>query len=215
MFARSARIARSWILIGWGLLGALAHGQTIYRIVGPDGKLTFSDKPPATETSKATTASPGARTGGGATNLPFELRQVVGRYPVTLYSAPDCAPCATGRSLLQRRGIPFAEKTVTTADDAAALQRLMGDTSLPILTVGAQRLKGLSDAEWNQTLDAAGYPATSALPASYRHPAASPLVAVQAAPSAPDERPAAPTKTPDYVPPPVGPTPTNPAGITF
>ena len=30
--------------------GTAAQAQTVYRIVGADGKVTFSDKPPATPT---------------------------------------------------------------------------------------------------------------------------------------------------------------------
>ena len=81
--------------------------------------------------------------------------------------------------MLSSRGVPFTERTVNTAQDADALQRLSGDNTLPFLTIGAQQLKGYSDTEWNQFLDAAGYPRTSQLPASYRNPPAAPLVAVQ------------------------------------
>ncbi len=64
-----------------------AQAQTIYRIVGADGKVTFSDKPPlsAEQGKVATTGAGAAATNGG--NLPFELRQVVGKYPVTMYTS--------------------------------------------------------------------------------------------------------------------------------
>jgi hypothetical protein len=115
--------------------------------------------------------------------------------------------------LLTTRGVPFSERTITTNEDRASLQRLTGDTSLPLLTVGGQRIKGFSDVEWTQYLDAAGYPKTSALPATYRNAPASPLVAVAAAVK-PAEKPSAAAAEPAYQPPP--PTnPSNPAGITF
>ena len=37
-------------------LGSNAPAQTVYRIVGPDGKVTFSDKAPVDDKSKVTTA---------------------------------------------------------------------------------------------------------------------------------------------------------------
>ena len=58
--------------------------QTIYRIVGADGKVTFSDKPPAAEAKVSTTNAAGRAIGPQEPALPFELRQVVARYPVTL-----------------------------------------------------------------------------------------------------------------------------------
>jgi glutaredoxin len=196
------------------LFTTLSHAQ-VYRIVGPDGKVTFSDKPPAQGTPQAsgTTAASG---GSGSAALPFELRQVATKYPVTLYVGDNCGPCGGGRSMLTSRGIPFVEKTVNTNEDIQALQRLSGEASLPFLTIGSQQLKGFSDSEWSQFLDAAGYPASSALPSSYRRVPATPLVAVAAVPAV-----SAPVTAATPVarrPPPVvaRPAPSdNPAGIKF
>lgn len=161
----------------------LTQAQQIYRIVGPDGKVTFSDQaPPAAKSASlgGTANAAPAATGAG---LPFELRQLAGKYPVTLYSSDNCEPCNSGRALLTGRGIPFTEKTVNTAEDTQALERLSGAASLPFMTLGSQQIKGFSDAEWTQYLNAAGYPASSALPASYRAPAPAPLVALAPAPA--------------------------------
>jgi glutaredoxin len=208
---------RHILLTAFMLIGAAAFGQTIFRSVGPDGKVTFSDKPPlSAEPAKVSNASADAIGGAASTALPFELRQVVARYPVTLYSAPDCAPCATGRVLLNSRGVPFAERSVTTAEDAAALQRLSGESSLPVVSVGNQRIKGFSEVDWNQTLDAAGYPKSSVLPAGFRNPAVAPLVAVQKLPDAkPEASPPQTSEPASVAPTPAGPTPSNPAGISF
>lgn len=196
-----------------------SHAQQVYRIVGQDGKVTFSDQPPpAGNSGKAGTSNVGASNANASAGLPYELRQVSSKYPVTLYTGENCGPCGAGRSMLTSRGIPFAEKTVTTNDDAQALQRVSGDSSLPFLTIGSQQIKGYSDSEWTQFLDAAGYPSSTALPASYRRPAATPLVAVAPAPVATpagNRAPAAATRAPAE--PQATPTVTrdNPAGIKF
>jgi hypothetical protein len=215
-FAASSLAGRLAIL-ALAAAASAAGAQQVYRIVGPDGRVTFSDTPPTQPGTKAaatTAASSGGGSASGGAGLPFELRQVASRYPVTLYGGANCAPCGTGRSFLMARGIPFTEKTISTADDVAALQRLIGSTpSLPVLTVGSQQLKGFSDAEWGQFLDAAGYPKSSRLPAGYRHPPATPLVVAQPAaqPAQPVSEPAA-QASPQSAPPPAG---SNPAGITF
>ena len=200
-------------VVAAGLLAAAAQAQQVYRIVGPDGKVTFSDLPPPVSSSARTTSSAGSTSGGAATALPYELRQVAIKYPVTLYTSENCGPCASARSLLTSRGIPFSEKTIATQEDSKALQRVSGDTSLPFATIGGQQLNGFSDAEWTQFLNAAGYPAASALPPNYRQAAATPLVAVAAAPSAasaaPPARPAAPVAAPPAA------STNNPAGIRF
>jgi len=203
-------------LLAASFYSPLSHAQQVYRIVGPDGKVTFSDQPPAAASNvKASSTTPGGGDSAASTGLPFELRQVATKFPVTLYTGENCAPCGSARAMLTSRGIPFSERTVTTAEDAQALQRLSGQTSLPLATIGGQQLKGFSDTEWTQFLNAAGYPATSILPASYRRPAATPLVAVNAPPAgtaaaggaAP--RPARPAPIPVQAP------VENPAGIKF
>jgi glutaredoxin len=203
-------------LAGALLLGiaALAQGQTIYRIVGADGRVTFSDKPPVSaEQGKVAATGVGASGAAANASLPFELRQVVAKYPVTLYTAAKCAPCETGRNLLTARGVPFAERTVSTPEDTDYFQRLSGDNSLPFLTIGAQRIKGMSDVEWTQYLDAAGYPKTSGLPASFKNAAPTPLVSLQKpAPAKPEPKPAPEPVAPAV---PSGPSPSNPAGIQF
>ena len=109
------------------------------------------------------------------------------------------------------RGVPFSEKTVKTADDSQALQRLSGEKTLPFATIGSQQLKGFSDAEWTQFLNAAGYPAMSVLLPSYRQLPAVPLVAVTTAPTQPNSalsnNPAPPRAA--------EPVANNPAGIKF
>ncbi|MFS2036750.1 glutaredoxin family protein [Polaromonas sp. CT11-55] len=196
-----------------GLFSPLAQAQQVYRIIGPDGKVTFSDQPPpAAAGAKVSAGTPG---GGGSapTGLPFELRQVASKYPVTLYSGENCGPCAAARTMLTNRGVPFSERTVTSNEDIKALQRLSGDTSLPFATIGSQQLKGFSDVEWTQFLNAAGYPPTSVLPPSYRPPAATPLVAVTAPPAANNGAARTATAPAPAAPPP--PAADNPAGIKF
>lgn len=211
-------------LLGAGLLALLlaapAWAQGVYRIVGPDGKVSFSDQPPPATGSSGRPANPTApvSTAGPSAQLPFELRQVNSRFPVTLYASRDCAPCNSGRNLLNARGIPYTEKTVDTPQDSDALKRLSGELSLPVLTIGGQQIKGYSDTEWTKFLDAAGYPKQSALPSTYQRPAPTPLVEIRSegtatsspTPASPQGR-AAPV--PSEVP--VAPPPQNPAGIRF
>ncbi|WP_309677968.1 glutaredoxin family protein [Polaromonas sp.] len=204
------------ITVAGSFFSPLAQAQQVYRIVGPDGKVTFSDQPPpAASGGKVSTRKAATGEVLASAGLPFELRQVAGKYPVTLYAGDNCNPCGAGRSMLTSRGIPFTEKTISTNEDVLALQRLSGDSSLPFLTIGSQQLKGFSDAEWTQFLNAAGYPATSVLPASYRRPAATPLVAVTAPPAAAAS---APGVTAGNATPPARPAAQpneNPAGIKF
>ncbi|MGD9774546.1 glutaredoxin domain-containing protein [Diaphorobacter sp.] len=193
------------------VLPPAAQAQHVYRIVGPDGKVTFSDRAPAAG-AEGKVISGGPRSASGLETLPYQLRQTATRFPVTLYTSSDCVPCNSARNLLVNRGIPFTERTITSNEDLDALKRLSGVTSVPFGTIGAQHLQGFSDAQWTQYLDAAGYPQQSQLPRNYQAPAPTPLVSgkppTPAAEPAPPPRPAAPPVVD-------GPTPNNPAGIRF
>lgn len=202
----------AWLSVG------TAQAQSVYRIVGPDGKVTFSDRAPEAAAANSGTAR-ARESAAPAGELPYDLREVAQRFPVTLYTGDSCAPCGTARNLLLQRGVPFTERTVNTNADIDALQRLSGSSSLPYGTIGGQQLVGFSQAEWTQYLDAAGYPKKSSLPGNYRNSAATPLVAVKEVQTAPADAPAAPgnTKPTRPAPAPVtnGATPSNPAGIKF
>jgi glutaredoxin len=183
------------VCLPWFAAAALAlpalPALAFYKVVGPDGSVTYTDRPPVATTSKITTLGRnGNATAASDSTLPFDLRQVASRYPVTLFTAADCPPCDSGRQLLQQRGVPFAERQVVSQDDAAALERAVGGRTVPALTIGAQALRGLSQAEWSSFLDAAGYPKESRLPRNYQAPAAAPLVERAAAQKAPQAPPA-------------------------
>lgn len=195
------------------LVATSSFAQAVYRQVDKDGRVTFSDQAP---TASSQPAAPRAgNTINSAVGLPYELRQVTQRYPVTLYTGEECGPCGAARSLLITRGVPFSERTIKSNDDIAALQRLSGQSGLPLLSIGSQQLKGFSDSEWSLYLDSAGYPKSSQLPASYQNPPAQPLVAL-----APTTQPTpvaapAPAAIPAPVAPSSEPSPSNPAGIKF
>ncbi|HET7794010.1 MAG TPA: glutaredoxin family protein [Rhizobacter sp.] len=185
--------------------------HALYKVIGPDGKVTYTDQPSVSPENKVQAVG----TRGGVSNdasLPFELRQVVQRYPVTLYVAADCQPCDSGRQFLRQRGVPFAEKLVSTADDSNALQQLTGSTNLPSMTVGAQVVRGWQRENWASYLDAAGYPKESRLPANFPQGKAEPLTEAKQQQNAPVARPApSPQPSTQAEPPPAPPT----TGIRF
>ncbi len=219
------------LLIGGGLIWSIsaaftpAHAQGVYRIVGPDGKVTFSDQPPRdpARTTPITPGAPAATTnstnaGGSGPALPYELRQVASRFPVTLYAQETCGACGVARNFLSSRGVPYVERTVTSEDDIKELTRLFGTSVVPALSIGRQQMTGFAEGEWTQYLDAAGYPKSSQLPSGYRNGQKQALVAATApvAASQSNQPNTAPGLTPlpaIIAPPP--PTPNNPAGISF
>ncbi len=186
-----------------------AHAQ--YKVVGPDGKVTYTDRAPTPSAAKVTSlSSRGVTSGPTDPALPLELREPAAKYPVTLYTVTGaCEPCQSARQLLRQRGIPYGEKQVQTPEDSEALERLSGGRDAPTLAIGSQMLRGLAPEVWGSYLDAAGYPRESRLPAGYQYAAATPIVERREAAVG---RPAAAASRPDA---PATPVPASPTGIKF
>lgn len=152
-----------------------------YKVIGSDGRITYTDRPPLASGDKLSTLKTTGATAGVQATLPIDLREAVQRYPVTLYGSANCGPCESGRQFLQQRGIPYTEKSVVTGEDGAVLLRLTGGSDLPAVTIGSQVVRGWSSEGWASYLDAAGYPRESKLPAGYQFAAATPLTEQRAA----------------------------------
>ncbi len=148
-----------------------------YKVVHPDGSVTYTDRAPSEASARVTQMGRNAAPSDPDTGLPLELRQAAQRYPVTLYAAPDCPPCDNGRRLLQQRGIPYSERRILAEEDAQALERIVGGRTVPALAIGPQQLRGFSETDWTSYLDAAGYPRESKLPRDWPQAAPSPLAA--------------------------------------
>jgi len=204
-------------LLAMALAGLALPAAALYKVVGPDGRITYTDRPPSDTAARVTTLNRGGVNEAPAAQdaLPQELRQATTRYPVTLYTAADCPPCESARQLLVQRGVPFTEKLIVSDDDAAAMERVLGARTVPSLTIGSQALRGLSQSDWTAYLDAAGYPRESKLPRNWQAPAATPLAGRSSArpAAAPLATASAPARSaPAEVTPAV---PSAPAGIRF
>lgn len=171
-----AKVVPAAVGVALLLAGAAASAQ-IYKWVDAKGVTHYSDTPPASKQAEVK-----AYGGGRATlvQLPYELARAARTCPVTLYTVDKCKACDDGRALLKARGIPFSEKTVTTAADQEKLKEAGSDGQLPLLLVGRSKLLGFQADAWNGALTNAAYPARSMLPSRYRHPdpvAAAPVAA--------------------------------------
>ena len=169
----------------------LAQAQ-LYRWVDDKGNVQFSDRAPVSG-AKDLQKMPMPAAQASSAALPYALQQAVGNFPVTLYTSEICREtCSRARALLDKRGVPYNEVTVTDESDLAQLKKLSGDSVVPVLTVGNEVHKGFESGIYNTALDNAGYPASSLLPPGIqaRHPVAKPPR--KAAPAAAGEQAPAP-----------------------
>jgi glutaredoxin len=203
-------MAKNIKLLPVALLACATLAQAeLYKSVGPDGRVTYSDTPTTKAQPVDTRKAPAASVSGTA--LPYELALVAKAHPVTLYTSDKCPPCFSARNLLAKRGVPYVEKTVSSNEDIAALAAVGGEARLPLLTVGAAKEQGFEEGAWHRALSAAGYPQTSQLPASWRNPPPQAAAPSQAEPAPPSVPPSAQSREsarlPAEAPPPAGKAP--------
>jgi hypothetical protein len=166
-------------------LTVAAPAAAQFKWVGPDGEVTYSDRPPPAGTNAVTLSVQSASGRRDDAGLPAALREPASRHPVVLYTTAECAPCQMARTHLAKRGVPYSERTVSTAADAEAFRRAgFQEVTMPGLGVGRERTTGYEASAWDRLLDAAGYPKSSMLPASYRQLPPAALVPQAAAPEA-------------------------------
>jgi glutaredoxin len=147
------------------LLGtACAASAQLYRWTDEKGRTHLTDRPPPPNAKNVQQRSAETTPSAAATNLPYSVQLAAKNYPVTLYTAPDCAPCGTARALLNQRGVPFHEVSVTGQAASEQLRKAVGGLSVPSLVVGTSTQKGFEKGAYDSMLDDAGYPRAGILP---------------------------------------------------
>jgi len=163
------------------LLVASANAAQLYRWVDSKGNVEWRDTPPPISVpAKSVEQRKIGDNVISTSEAPYSLQQATKNYPVTLW-ATDCGPpCSSARTHLNRRGIPFTEKSPQS--DLEGFKKVSPGSEVPMLLIGTISLKGYLESEWDSTLDSAGYPRTA--------------IATQAKPAAPAPKPAANTQPP-------------------
>lgn len=137
------------------------HAGTLYKSVGPDGRVTYSDQPPAQgkvvktmdysnlpasplpesvlrtreELLKAGRQAPSANTGG-----------------VQLFSASWCGYCRKAKAHLDRAGIAYREIDIDTPDGAAAFAGVARASGIPLLVWGGRQIKGYAPQAYDEAI---------------------------------------------------------------
>jgi glutaredoxin len=148
------------------LLGAAcAASAQLYRWTDDKGRVHLTDTPPPPTAKNVRSRSPAAPAASAdGENQPYSLQVAAKNFPVTLFTAPDCAPCGTARSLLNARGVPFQEVSAVDQRQREQLQQAVGSLSVPSLRVGSSVQKGFEQGAYDSLLDSAGYPRAGILP---------------------------------------------------
>jgi len=141
----------------------------LYRWTDEKGRVHITDTPPPASAKGVKKSTPQGGPGEAAAPQPsgpepFALQQARKNFPVTLYTVPECEACTAARSLLNKRGIPFKEVSVTDPAVQDEFKKTIGGNTVPAMMVGSTVQKGFEETSYQRLLDAAGYPSTGTLP---------------------------------------------------
>ena len=140
------------------LLLPMAHGVKLYKWVDAEGNVTYHDRPPPDEASYRV-ESKDFRVGGRPTAQSDELGDVLEKYPVVLYTTPQCTSCDMARAYLDKRKVPFTDKNVEGDQELLKeLKEKTGALTVPTIMIGSKVMKGYLESLLEGELDAAGYP---------------------------------------------------------
>jgi glutaredoxin len=156
---------------GWlhilSLLGCLiSSGQTaaeIYKVVGSDGKITYTDKPPANgpagTVKQLTITSHTGSTEQGALAQQPDWRSILQRKPeaagnvnIVMFSTDWCGYCKQARQYMRSQNIAFTDLDVEKNDSARKQYASLGGRGVPFFVIGKRTLSGFSQDSFDATL---------------------------------------------------------------
>jgi glutaredoxin len=138
-------------------VAATAAEKTLYKAVGPDGQIIYSDKPPTQGRVEKTMKFENLP----ATPLPvarsaylewLKTRPSTAAAPpagdVHLFSAAWCGYCRRAKAWLGAKGVAYREFDVDTNAGMAAYAAAGGGKGVPLLVKGGQRVQGFAEAAY-------------------------------------------------------------------
>jgi glutaredoxin len=158
------RVALAAVLASVLALAAATASAQIYRWTDEKGRVHITDTPPP---ASARNVQKQKAVGNIAVpaQTPHELTQAVKSFPVTLYTSPACKEaCASARTALNQRGVPFNEVQVWDEQTNAQLKQVSGRNDVPTLVVGRSVQVGFEQGAFDALLDSARYPKAGAVP---------------------------------------------------
>jgi len=134
-----------------------AQADTLYKWVDSQGRISYHDQPPPEGAGYRVEEK--VLGTGNKHKEDDTLAKVVEKFPVVLYSVPDCGSCDLARLYLQKRKVPFTEQNLNTDPELQqTLKKKIGSLSAPTIMIGEKVMKGYVESVLEGELDGVGYP---------------------------------------------------------
>ncbi len=156
-------ILRSAVCVLSFAISMTASADTVFKAVGPDGEITYSDKPPA-DRARANALEfrnlPSSPLPAQVLRFREQLeksaegRISAARAPragdVALFTASWCGHCKRAKAHLAAAQINYVEYDIENVDGMRAFIGAGGSGGVPLLVAGDRRVQGYSSAAYEQ-----------------------------------------------------------------
>lgn len=130
-----------------------AVADKVYKWIGPDGEVHYSNTPPGRD-ARAREVPLVIPSFGGEAEV--STAGGVGR-GVRIYTTASCGYCKRALAHLRKRSVPFTEYDVQTSTTGKLDYRRLNGRGVPIILIGNQRMDGYSEPRLEEMLRKAGY----------------------------------------------------------
>ena len=143
-------------------LAAAVSAQTVYKSLGPDGRVVYSDRAPASghlEKTMKFADLPSSALPASAASFMEQFRRThpsdaglavpVSGGGTILYSAAWCGYCKQAKAWLAAQGVAYQDIDVDTPSGMASLAQVSGGKGgIPVLVAKGQKVSGFSTAAY-------------------------------------------------------------------
>ena len=145
------------------IAAATVHAEALYKVIGADGRVTYTDRPPADGKSTTVLQFADAPTSKlpesvlkyqaelakGMQNRLAQAKKLDTGGPATLFSASWCGYCTQAKAYLRNKGIVFRELDIDTPDGGRAYFEAGGQRGVPLILADGKRLSGFSSGAYD------------------------------------------------------------------
>lgn len=143
-----------FVLLLISAANAAPNTTTLYKSVGPDGKIDYSDRPPTEGRIEKTFQFdnlPSSAVPDLSHSYVEQLRRMKASQAasaptrgVVLYAASWCGYCRSARAFLGKKGIAYQEIDIDSPSGKEAFAQVSGGGGVPLLLATNQRVQGYS-----------------------------------------------------------------------